>query len=55
MLYRRKDDKMVLILIKRSDDMEANCANIRLTKETKEIVEKYSKEKNQLIAILNDV
>ena len=35
--------------------MEANCANIRLTKETKEIVEKYSKEKNQLIAILNDV
>ena len=35
--------------------MEANCANIRLTKETKEIVEKYSKEENQLIAILNDV
>ena len=35
--------------------MENNCANQRLTKETKEIVEKYSKEKNQLIAILNDV
>ena len=36
-------------------NMEENCANQRLKKETKEIVQKYGKSKDQLIAILNDV
>lgn len=37
--------------------MEGNCvcSAQRVIKETKEIIEKYPKEKNQLIAILNDV
>ena len=35
--------------------MEENCVYQKVKKETKEIIGKYSKEKNQLIAILNDV
>ncbi len=35
--------------------MEEKCINQRVKTETKEILEKYLKEKNQLIAILNDV
>lgn len=35
--------------------MEEKCINQRVKTETKEILEKYPKEKNQLIAILNDV
>ena len=35
--------------------MEENCVYQKVKKETKEIIEKYPKEKNQLIAILNDV
>lgn len=35
--------------------MEENCIKQRIEKEVKEILEKYPKEKNQLIAVLNDV
>lgn len=35
--------------------MEENCVYQKVKKETKEIVQKYGKEKDQLIAILNDV
>lgn len=35
--------------------MEENCANQRLKEEIKEIVQKYGKAKDQLIATLNDV
>ena len=35
--------------------MEENCICIKVKEETKEIVQKYPKEKNHLIAILNDV
>lgn len=34
---------------------EEKCVNKKVKEETKEILEKYPKEKNQLIAILNDV
>lgn len=39
----------------RRDDMEEKCVNQKLQTETKEILKKYPKERNQLIAILNDV
>ena len=35
--------------------MREMCGNSRVQEETKEILKKYSKEKNQLITILNDV
>ena len=35
--------------------MEENCVVQKITTETKEILEKYPKEKDQLIMILNDV
>ena len=35
--------------------MEEKCVNQRVATETKEILEKYPKEKDQLIMILNDV
>lgn len=35
--------------------MEENCMNQKVEKETREILEKYPKERNQLIAILNEV
>lgn len=35
--------------------MGENCGDIRVKEETKEILEKYPKEKNQLIGILNEV
>lgn len=35
--------------------MEENCIKQKVQKEVKEILEKYPKEKNQLIAVLNDV
>lgn len=35
--------------------MEENCANQRIQAQTKEILQKYRKEKDLLITILNDV
>ncbi len=35
--------------------MEEKCVDKKVIEETREILEKYPKEKNQLIAILNDV
>lgn len=35
--------------------MEEKCVDARVKEETKQILEKYPKEKNQLIAVLNDV
>ena len=35
--------------------MEESCGNLRVKKETLEILKKYPKEKDQLIGILNDV
>ena len=35
--------------------MEEKCINQKIIEETKQIVEKYPKEKDRLIAILNDV
>lgn len=35
--------------------MEDNCVKQKVEKETKEIIEKYPKDKDQLIGILNDV
>lgn len=35
--------------------MEEKCVDTRVKEETKQILEKYPKEKNQLIAVLNDV
>ena len=35
--------------------MEETCINKKVKEETSRILEKYPKEKNQLIAILNDV
>ena len=35
--------------------MEEKCVNQKVATETKEILERYPKEKDQLIMILNDV
>lgn len=39
----------------RRNDMEETCVNKKVKEETRKILEKYPKEKNQLIAILNDI
>lgn len=39
----------------RRNDMEETCINKKVKEETGRILEKYPKEKNQLISILNDV